>query len=73
MKSSCGKASRKTSTGKKRILSLSPDESRPYTFDEYAQRFNRTMGIGTADPFKMLLGNNKIKNHSLNFVQGIEN
>ena len=49
------------------------DESRPYTFDEYAQRFNRTMGIGTADPFKMLLGNNKIKNHSLNFVQGIEN
>ena len=49
------------------------DESRPYTFDEYAQRFNRTMGIGTVDPFKMLLGNNKIKNHSLNFIQGIEN
>lgn len=49
------------------------DESRPYTFDEYAQRFNRTMGIGTADPFKMLLGNNKVENHSLNFIQGIEN
>ncbi len=48
------------------------DESRPYTFDEYAQRFNRTMGLGTADPFKMLLGNNKVKNHSLNFIQGIE-
>lgn len=49
------------------------DENRPYTFDEYAQRFNRTMGIGTVDPFKMLLGNNKVKNHSLNFIQGIEN
>ena len=49
------------------------DESRPYTFDEYAQRFNRTMGIGTADPFKMLLGNNKVENYSLNFIQGIEN
>ncbi len=49
------------------------DESRPYNFDEYAQRFNRTMGIGTVDPFKMLLGNNKVKNHSLNFIQGIEN
>lgn len=48
------------------------DESRPYTFDEYAQRFNRTMGIGVVDPFMMLLGDNKIKNYSLNFIQGIE-
>ena len=47
------------------------NEGRPYTFDEYAQRFNRTMGIGTIDPFKMLLGNDKVKNHSLNFIQGI--
>lgn len=47
------------------------NESRPYNFDEYALRFNRTMGIGTIDPFKMLLGKNKIKNHSLNFIQGI--
>ena len=49
------------------------NENRPYTFDEYAQRFNRTMGIGTIDPFKMLLGNDKIENYSLNFIQGIEN
>ncbi len=49
------------------------DESRPYTFDEYAQRFNRTMGIGIVDPFKMLLGDNKIENNSLNFIQSIEN
>jgi len=49
------------------------NESRPYTFDEYAQRFNRTMGIGTIDPFKMLLGNEAVENHSLNFIQGIEN
>ena len=47
------------------------NESRPYNFDEYALRFNRTMGIGTIDPFKMLLGNNKVKNHSLNFIQGL--
>ena len=29
------------------------------------------MGIGTIDPFKMLLGKNKVENHSLNFIQGI--
>lgn len=46
-------------------------ESRPYKFDEYALRFNRTMGIGTMDPFKMLLGDNKVENHSLNFIQAI--
>ena len=49
------------------------DESRPYSFDEYAQRFNRTMGIGIVDPFKMLLGDNAVENYSLNFIQGIEN
>ena len=49
------------------------DESRPYSFDEYAQRFNRTMGIGLVDPFKMLLGDNAVENYSLNFIQGIEN
>lgn len=47
------------------------NESRPYNFDEYALRFNRTMGIGTMDPFKMLLGNEKVKNYSLNFIQGL--
>lgn len=47
------------------------NESRPFNFDEYALRFNRTMGIGTMDPFKMLLGNNKVKNYSLNFIQSL--
>lgn len=49
------------------------DENRPYTFDEYAQRFNRTMGVGTIDSFKLLLGKDKVNNYSLNFIQGIEN
>lgn len=49
------------------------NEGRPYAFDEYAQRFNRTMGIGTMDPFKMLLGGEKIENHSLNFIQSAVN
>ena len=48
------------------------DESRPYTFDEYAQRFNRTLGLGIVDPLKMLLGSDKIDNYTLNFVNGIQ-
>lgn len=47
------------------------DESRPYTFDEYAQRFNRTLGIGIVNPFEMLVGDNEIKNYSLNFIQSV--
>jgi len=44
-------------------------EGRPYNFDEYAARFNQTLGISHFMPLQLLLGKNKIKNHSLNFVQ----
>ncbi|MDE6287021.1 MAG: peptidyl-prolyl cis-trans isomerase, partial [Muribaculaceae bacterium] len=44
-------------------------EGRPYNFEEYAARFNQTMGRGHFNPAQLLLGKNKVKNHSLNFVQ----
>lgn len=47
----------------------SKTEGRPYNFDEYAARFNQTLGINHFTPFQLLLGKNKVKNHSLNFVQ----
>ena len=51
--------------------------SREYSFDEYANQFNRTYGIGGSRPlqdprrFQLLLGKDKIKNNSLNFIQGL--
>lgn len=44
-------------------------EGRPYNFDEYAARFNQTMGLNHFMPLQLLLGKEKVKNHSLNFVQ----
>ena len=44
-------------------------EGRPYNFDEYAARFNQTLGINHFTPIQLLLGKNKVKNYSLNFVQ----
>lgn len=44
-------------------------EGRPYNYDEYAARFNQTLGINHFTPMQLLLGKNKVKNHSLNFVQ----
>ena len=44
-------------------------EGRPYNYEEYAARFNQSMGIGHFNPTQLLLGKNKVKNHSLNFVQ----
>ncbi|MDE6269572.1 MAG: peptidyl-prolyl cis-trans isomerase, partial [Muribaculaceae bacterium] len=44
-------------------------EGRPYNFEEYAARFNQTMGLNHFVPLQLLLGKEKVKNHSLNFVQ----
>lgn len=44
-------------------------EGRPYNFEEYAARFNQTLGISHFTPMQLLLGKEKVKNHSLNFVQ----
>ncbi|MDE6301902.1 MAG: SurA N-terminal domain-containing protein [Muribaculaceae bacterium] len=53
------------------------NKGREYTFEEYANQFNRQLGL--ANPrgmqpqqrFNLLLGKEKIKNNSLNFVRGI--
>lgn len=44
-------------------------EGRPYNFEEYAARFNQAIGINHFTPMSLLLGKEKIENHSLNFVQ----
>ena len=44
-------------------------EGRPYNYEEYAARFNQTLGINHFTPLQLLLGKDKVKNHSLNFVQ----
>lgn len=50
--------------------------NREYTFEEYANQFNRQLGIGGARPmqdmerFTLLLGDDKIENNSLKFIQG---
>lgn len=50
-------------------------QGREYTFEEYANQFNRQLGLGRAlqpqQRFNLLLGKDKIKNNSLNFVRGI--
>lgn len=49
---------------------------REYKFEEYANQFNRQLGIAGTRPmqdfqrFALLLGNDKIENNSLNFIQG---
>ena len=49
---------------------------REFTFQEYANQFNRTMGIGGSRPlenyqlFQLLLGDQKVDNRSLDFIQG---
>lgn len=48
---------------------------REFNFEEYANQFNRSMGIGAyrlqnmQTLFPMLLGKDKVKNNSLNFIQ----
>lgn len=52
-------------------------DNREYTFGEYANQFNRLLGIGGVRPmqdverFTLLLGDEKIENNSLNFIQGV--
>ncbi len=49
--------------------------NRQYSFNEYANQFNIDLGIGGSRPmqdfqrFMLLIGKDKIKNNSLNFVQ----
>ena len=49
---------------------------RKYSFEEYANQFNRIFGIGGVRPledyqrFTLLLGDNKVENRSLDFIQG---
>jgi peptidyl-prolyl cis-trans isomerase D len=45
------------------------NQSRPYDYAEYASRFNQTLGAGRFNPMQLLLGKNKVKNNSLDFVQ----
>ncbi len=51
--------------------------NREYTFKEYANQFNRSLGIGGSRPmqdfqrFTVLLGKNKVENNSLEFIRGL--
>ncbi len=51
-------------------------QGREYTFEEYSNQFNRSLGLGNMQllqspnyMLQLLLGNEEVKNHSLNFVQ----
>ena len=61
------------------VVTGEDNSNREYTFDEYANQFNRAYNIGGSRPlqdqrrFQILLGNEKIKNHSLNMVQDFAN
>lgn len=44
-------------------------ENRQFDFDEYAARFNQTMGIGRFQPMQLLLGKEKVENNILKFTQ----
>lgn len=51
-------------------------EGREFSFEEYASQFNRQLGIGGSRPiqdyqrFMLLLGDQNVKNHSLDYIQG---
>lgn len=49
---------------------------REYSFDEYALQFNRALNLGNSRALEgsimdLLLGGDKVENHSLNFIQGL--
>lgn len=47
-------------------------DNRPFTEEEYGNRFLQSYGIGRRNsPLPLLLGGNKIDNRSLNFVQSV--
>ena len=58
------------------VVTGQDNQNREYTFEEYANQFNRQLGIGGRRPmqdfqrFTLLLGKNKVENSSLNFIQG---
>lgn len=58
------------------VVTGEDNSNREYTYDEYANQFNRTYGIGGTRPlqeqrrFELLLGKDKVKNNSLNLIQG---
>lgn len=58
------------------VVTSDDKTSREYAFKEYAKQFNRQFGIGGSraiqdfQRFALLLGDEKVDNYSLNFVQG---
>lgn len=58
------------------VVTGEDNSGREYKFDEYANQFNRALGISTyrlqrmESLFPMLLGKEKIENNSLEFIQG---
>ncbi|MDE6311603.1 MAG: SurA N-terminal domain-containing protein [Muribaculaceae bacterium] len=47
-------------------------DNRPFTAEEYGQRFNQTFGMGRLQsPLPLLLGKNKVDNKSLNFISPV--
>jgi len=47
-------------------------DNRPFTENEYGNRFNQTFGLTRqATPLPLLLGKDKVDNRSLNFVQAV--
>ncbi|MDE6277458.1 MAG: SurA N-terminal domain-containing protein [Muribaculaceae bacterium] len=47
-------------------------DNRPYNAEEYGQRFNQSFGMGRLQsPLPLLLGKDKVKNKSLNFISGV--
>lgn len=54
-----------------RVTDINTD-NRPFTEAEYGQRFNQTFGLSRRNnALPMLLGNDKVDNRSLNFVQSV--
>lgn len=47
-------------------------DNRPFNEAEYGERFNMTFGMGRqVNPLRLLLGDEKIENRSLKFVQSV--
>ena len=58
------------------VVTGQDNSGREYKFEEYANQFNRQLGIGGTRPmqdfqrFTLLLGDDKVENNSLDFIQG---
>ncbi|MCM1033876.1 MAG: SurA N-terminal domain-containing protein [Odoribacter sp.] len=60
------------------VVTGSDNTGRQYTFEEYAEQFKRTLNMGNARTLQnptflqtLLLGNDRVQNNSLKFIQGI--